>query len=67
MMTVKGLIERLREFDPDLPVCYELHSEYCLLNAADLKVQDLQPARSDGWVHREHGKTTIRYLVFPGN
>jgi hypothetical protein len=67
-MTVRELIEKLQEFDPDLPVCYELHSEQLMMEPDQLKVQQLQPARADGWVpDARYGEPTVSYLVFPGN
>ena len=70
-MTVKELRKHLASFPDDLPVCYRLYSEYKLLTVDSLDVQQLQPARQDGWVHDNWpGKPRckrIRYLVFPGN
>ena len=69
--TIRDLIAHLQTLDGTLPVAYELHSEYCLLNLEELFIKDLQPARADGWVHRVwHGQPalpTVKYLVFPGN
>ena len=71
VLTVAGLIELLKTFDGELPVAYELYSEYRMLDANDIRVRNLQPHRQDGWVHSVwHGKPelpTIEYLVFPGN
>ncbi len=67
-MTVRELIEYLRQCDQELPVCYRCCSEQCLLDAKDIKVGELQPPRNDGWVHNQRpDKPTIKYLVLPGN
>ena len=70
-MTVGELIELLKRFPADLPVAYALHSEHKLLEASEIAIENLQPARADGWVHdRWSGQPplpTRPYLVFPGN
>jgi hypothetical protein len=70
-MTVKDLIALLQTFDADLPIAYELHSEHKLLKADDLKLDELQLPRKDGWIHNRWPSTpplpTRRYIVFPGN
>lgn len=67
-MTVHDLIEHLKTFDPNLPVCYKMYSEQCLLSKDDLKVEKLCKARTDEWVHNARpDKELIEYLVFPGN
>ena len=67
-MNVAGLIELLKQDPQDLPVCYRLYSEWCMLEAEDISVEQLCEARSDGWVHDARpDKTTIPYLTFPGN
>lgn len=68
MMTVRELIEALRKFDPDLPVCFERFSEHCLMGSDQLVTKQLQPARPDGWVHDARpDKPSTTYIVFPGN
>ncbi len=67
-MTTAELIKLLQTMPQDLPVAYALYSEYCLLDAEDIKVMVLGKARPDGWVslvrtNNEH----VDYLVFPGN
>lgn len=67
-MTVAELIEFLKTQRQDLPVVYQCYSEYMSLEADDIKVQKLQPARSDGWVHHARpDRETIDHLTFPGN
>lgn len=67
-MTVKELIEKLQTFPQDLPVAYNLYSEYCLLEAKDIRLETLGVARADGWVHfRRPGEPTAEYVLFPGN
>ena len=70
-MTVKELRTHLVSFPDDLPVCYQIYSEYMLLDRSTLMVRRLQPARKDGWVHGqwagEPAHALIPYLVFPGN
>lgn len=67
-MKVLELIDLLKGFDPEMPVCYRRFSEQCLLFAGDLKVENLLPARKDGWVpDNRDDKKAIPYLVFPGN
>lgn len=67
-MKVRELIELLGTFDQELPVCYTIYSEQCLLEAADLKVAKLGKARPDGWVaDYRNDKESIEYLILPGN
>lgn len=67
-MTVKDLISLLQTFDPELPVCYKIFSEQCMLEADDIKVADFCEARNDGWVENKRpDKPTRPYLVLPGN
>lgn len=67
-MRVKDLIALLQKHDQDLPVCYRLHSEQCLLESDDISVEDFQPPRNDGWVHdKRPDKPTQTYLVLLGN
>lgn len=67
-MTVKELIEFLQTQPKDLPVAYTCCSEQDTLEACQISVQQLCKARVDGWVANERpDKSTIPYLVFPGN
>lgn len=70
-MTVKELITFLETQDPTLPVAFQLHSEAKLMELDDIEVNELQPARNDGWIHSIWGVEpklpTIKYLLFPGN
>jgi len=67
-MTVAELIDALKSFRQDLPVCYQKYSEQCVLRIEDLAVEHLQPAREDGWVHNSRpDKPRQEYLVLPGN
>ena len=67
-MTVAELIEFLKKQDQTLPVAYALYSEYCTLEAYEIRVLELCEARPDGWVHRPRtDKPKVKYLVFPGN
>ncbi len=74
MVTVKQLIEHLKTFDENLPVAYQLHSEYNSLELEEVKIEKLHPARADGWIHdyfpqesKEEKEKRIEYLTFPGN
>lgn len=65
-MTVRELIELLKGFDPEMSVCYSSCSEYCLLDASDIKVEDLCHARPDGWVANQRpDQPTTKYLALP--
>lgn len=70
-MTVKELIEYLKEFPQDLSVAYQIHSEHKLMESDNIKIEKLQPARLDGWIHDvwmgDSKLEEIKYLVFPGN
>jgi hypothetical protein len=67
-MTVKELITILQSKPPDLPVAYEIYSEYCLLEADRITIKSLCAPREDGWVHdKRPDKPSQDYLVFPGN
>jgi|ADurb_H2B_03_Slu_FD_contig_21_1064404_length_581_multi_3_in_0_out_0_1 hypothetical protein len=63
-MTVNDLIELLKVYDKDLPVCVSLWSEQVLLEADDIKVVPLCEPRNDGWVaNARPDKPTINYLL----
>jgi hypothetical protein len=67
-MNVGELIEHLKTYPNDLPVCYRLCSEQILLESKDLEVENLCHPRPDGWVeNRRPDKPSQQYLVFPGN
>ena len=66
-MIVRELIELLKTFDPELPVCYRMCSEYDLLEAKDITTGDLCEPRPDGWVHDQRpDKRHAKYVIFPG-
>jgi len=58
-VTVAELIELLKTYPQDLPVCYQLYSEQCMLEPKNIEIASLCVARPD--------KPTIEYLVLPGN
>jgi hypothetical protein len=67
-MTVAELITLLQTKPQELQVVYQLHSEYCLLEANLIDVERLCEPRPDGWVHDARpDKPTQEYLVLPGN
>lgn len=67
-VTVADLIEFLRTQDQDLPVGYNLYSEYCLLDLEEIRVKTCCEHRQDGWIHRYRpDKEAAKYLMFPGN
>ncbi len=67
-MTVKDLIDLLKKYPKNLPVCYQRYSEYCLLEAGDIAELELCAPRPDGWVaNARPDKPTQNYLVLPGN
>lgn len=67
-MTVAELIAFLQTQPHDLPICYGLYSEQCLLKAGDIKVEEHGMPREDGWVHyKRPDRPSQKYLVFPGN
>lgn len=66
MITVKDLIKYLQTQPSDLPVCYDIHSEHCLLEYNDIMILELCEARPDGWVHdKRPDKSSRPYLVLP--
>lgn len=70
-MNVEELIVFLQTQPQDLQVAYEIHSEQCLLETADIKIREACKPRPDGWVHNKRpDKQTqdyLMYLMFPGN
>ena len=67
-MKVKELIELLKKYPQDIDVAYLCCSENVLLDADELKVEELCFERADGWVaNKRPDKPTKKYLVFPGN
>jgi hypothetical protein len=69
-MTVRELIIVLERLPQSLQVAYQLHSECKLLEAEDIMLENLQPARADGWIHtfsRNKDAETVTYVMFPGN
>lgn len=67
-MIVKELIELLKTYPENLPVCYSKFSEYCMLEMEDIKTKVLGASRPDGWVaERRSDKPECTYLVLPGN
>lgn len=67
-MIVSDLIKLLKKFPQDLPIVYERHSEHCMLEQEEIRVEELCYAREDGWVaNKRPDKPTTKYLVLPGN
>lgn len=67
-MTVSELIDFLHTQPQDLPVAYRCCSENCLLEAKDIKTDELCLDRGDGWVaNKRPDRASRTYLVFPGN
>lgn len=67
-MTVKELIKLLQTFPSDLPVGYSQYSEYTMLEADDLHIEECCEERIDGWIARKRpDKPSRPYLMFPGN
>lgn len=68
IMTVSELIDFLKTQPQHLPVAYRAYSEQSLLEAKDVKIEELCEPRPDGWVQdRRPDMPTCQYLVFPGN
>ncbi len=65
-VTVAELIEHLKQFDPAMPVCYDIHSEQCLLELCDVYELKATNPRPDGWVQnlRPDEPSTV-YLRLP--
>lgn len=67
-MKVYELIEFLKTQDQNLDIAYELHSEQCLLEIEQIKIETLCEPRVDGWIQNKRPDMPGRkYLVFPGN
>jgi hypothetical protein len=68
-ITVKELIEHLKQFREDMPVAYQIYSEITLLRLEDITVAKLHPYRPDGWIHRYPNTAVekVEYVLFPGN
>lgn len=67
-MTVAELIEFLKKQPQDIQVVCEMYSEQCVLEADQIKIEDLCESRGDGWVQdKRSDMPTQKYLVFPGN
>jgi len=67
-MTVEELIQFLKKQPQNLQVIYRLHSEQCLLESDDIRIEKHCYPRHDGWVHDYRpDKESKEYLVFPGN
>lgn len=67
-MTVRELIAILQTKPQDARVAYRCYSEWALLEAGDIRLQQLCGAREDGWVHDARpDKPTYEYLTLPGN
>lgn len=68
MATVSQLIEHLRQFPPETPVAFKLHSEQCLLELPQVVLTHMCVARPDGWIQNERpDMPTVPYVLFPGN
>ena len=67
-MKVSDLIEYLQTQPQHLDVIYACCSEYVMLRAEEIKVEEHCEARPDGWVHTKRcDKPERTYLVLPGN
>ena len=66
-MKVEELIELLKTYPKDLQVAYQKFSEQCLLEAEQIRIEDLCPPRHDGWIQNKRDDMPLQtYLVFPG-
>ena len=68
-MTIKELKELLNNYDENLPVAYQLHSEYYSMEPEDIELAEL--VDNKGYLTRpyrpvEHAKKKT-WLTFPGN
>jgi hypothetical protein len=67
-MTVKDLIDGLKQFPADLQVVYPKYSEHCILDAADLIVDEFCIPRPDGWVqNKRNDMPSQQYLILAGD
>ncbi len=67
-MTVADLIAFLQTQPQDLQVAYRIHSEQCLLAAADISITEEGEPRADGWIQNKRPDMPKQnYLMFPGN
>lgn len=66
-MNVAQLIKHLQTLPQDLEVVYEICSERCVLNAADITIERHCLPRLDGWVQNyREDKPSQEYVVFSG-
>ena len=67
-MTVAELIEFLKTQPQELPVAYRFCSDYSLLEAKDIEIENLCIPRPDRYVQAARpDRAKVPYLVFPGN
>lgn len=67
-MKVSELIDYLKTQPQHLTVVFRCYSESCILEAKDIKIEELCAPRDDGWVpNTRPDKATQTYLVLPGN
>lgn len=67
-MLVKDLVAWLLTQDQDMPVAIKMYSDFLELDVDEIEIRKLCFPRSDGWVQNYRpDKTSINYLVFPGN
>ena len=67
-MKVKELIEFLQTQPQDIDVAYKCFSEHDLLEPHQIEVKEGCLPRGDGWIQDARpDKSTVKYLMFPGN
>ena len=67
-MLVSQLIEFLKEQPQDIQVVFTACSEQCVLEAEDIRIDELCLPRPDRWVQNKRPDMPSQtYLVFPGN
>lgn len=67
-MTVRELIEFLKDQPQDILVAYDKYSECCLMDAEEILVKEMCDPRNDGWLQMKRpDKPFQQYLIFPGN
>ena len=67
-MTVKELIELLKQYPGDALVAYEKYSEQCLMEKDKVLLKEAGKPRPDGWVPDKRPNTGSQiYVMFPGN